>query len=205
MNNPRVYTNVFLNAVRSNTGKTVRSRTVWEQNNRFIKCYLGDPVVLPSNVRYFKHTYGGVEAGFAAVVDIINTLDPGLIEYWAYRDNYYMEFHSPRVSKSYELHSPELINAVGGIEEYVRYFIRTVRSRKHVLGDLFFADYHRENVFVQADLSWTCVDYDEIFCYGTDMGADFTMDRIRYKFLGSYDLTKHYETEYLQELWQNYV
>ena len=205
MNNPQVYTDTFLDAVRSNSGEFILSRTIWEQNNRFIKCYLGDPVILPSNVRYFNTVYGGVEAGISAVVDIINTLDPGLIEYWAYRDNYYMEFHSPKVNKSYELHSQELIATVGDIESYVKYFISIVQSRKSILGDLFFTDYHRENVFVQSDLSWICVDYDGIFCYGTDMTSDFTWDRIRYKFLGSHDLTKHYEKEYLQELWTNYV
>ena len=30
-----------------------------------------------------------------------------------------MEFHSPKVNKSYELHSQELIATVGGIEDHM--------------------------------------------------------------------------------------
>ena len=203
MINHSIYTDKFLTHIQDNPHTENRSRTVWATDKSFIKCYLGNPIVLEGNAQYFTRTYGSISNGVDAVVRIINTLDPGLITDYAYIDNYYLETVSPRIEKTFALHSSELIQRVGGIRSYVSYFKRTVEHRNSVLGDLSYMDYHPENVFVHGDLSWTCVDFDEVFVFGADFTESLAWDKIKYKFLGSQDLLQYYDKSLLEELWNS--
>ena len=203
---PSVYSEEFIQYVRnSNSDNNTLSRTVWHRDDEYTKIYIGKNIVQQRNRNYFQERWNNLSSGIDDVVNKLNTVDAGIIQDYVYRDNYYLETVSPAINPVYRLHRQPLIDRVGGIHNYIRYFIDTVGARAEKLQPYTYDDYNHENIMVDQKLEFTCIDFDDVFISSVNKCPKSVWDKIKSKMMSDWYINQTYHNTNIVDTWDEYL
>jgi len=177
------------------------SKTIIQNEDKFIKIFLGARIIDPGNLGHYKKNYSSVDDGIQDAIKLINSIDNTITDY-EYKSNYYLYLEQHKVDTHYRLHSKELISQFDDIEQYIVYVRDNILRRYEALKPLIFNDYHAGNIMIDKDLNWTNIDQDGAIRYGLGMSREAEINLVKRRLPAQGKLIK-YDADYIVDIWDN--